>query len=51
VELGSSSILYRRKGTARWCIDRSSEKCSTTEGQAKRYQKNIQNVKRSIAEH
>jgi len=51
VELGSSSAFYRGKGTTRWYMDRSSEKCSTKGGQAKRYQKNIQNVKRSVAEH
>ena len=51
VELKSGSTLHRGKGIAEQCMDRSSKKHSTREGQAKRHQKNIQNTKKSIAEY
>ena len=51
VELGSGSIFYRGKGAAGQHTDRSSKKYSTRGGQAKRYQKNVQNIKKSMAEY
>jgi len=37
VELGSGSMPHRGKGIVGWHMDRSSEKCSTRERQAKGY--------------
>ena len=51
VELESSSMPCTGKSTARWHIDRSSEKCSKRREQAKRYQKNFQNADGSIVEY
>jgi len=51
VELGSGGIPNRGKGIAVWHTDRSSKKYSTRGGQAKRYQKNVQNIKKSMAEY
>ena len=48
VELGSGGISHRGKSTAGWHIDRDSKKHSNREGQPKGYQKNVQNVKRSV---
>ena len=51
VELGSGSMPHRGKGIVGWHMDRSSEKCSTRERQAKGYQENVQNVERCMAEY
>jgi len=51
VELESGSMHHRGKGAAGWYMDRGSKRYSTKGGQAKGYQKNIQNVERSVAEY
>jgi len=51
VELESSSMPHRGKGTAGWYMDRGSKRHSTKGEQTKEHQKNIQNVERSVAEY
>jgi len=51
VELGSGGIPNRGKGIAVWHTDRSSKKYSTRKEQVKKHQENVQNVKKSVAEH
>ena len=51
VELESGGTPYRGKGTTEQYVDRSSKRCSKRGGQAKRYQENIQNTKRSIVKN
>jgi len=51
VELGSGGIPNRGKGIAGWYTDRSSKKYSTRKEQVKKHQENVQNIKKSVAEH
>ena len=51
VELESGGIPNRGKGIAGWYTDRSSKKYSTRKEQVKKHQENVQNVKKSVAEH
>ena len=51
VKLGSSSIPYRKKSTARQRMNRNSKKYNKREDQPKEYRKNIQDIERSMVEY
>jgi len=51
MELESGGIPNRGKGIAGWYTDRSSKKYSTRKEQVKKHQENVQNIKKSVAEH
>ena len=44
-------VPQKGKGTAEWCMGRSPGKCSKGGGKTKGGQMNLQNAKRSVAEH
>jgi len=49
--LESNSTPCIGRGITEWCIDRSFKRCSERKGQAKRYQKNIQNTERNVVKY
>jgi len=51
VGLESGGMPYTGRGTARWHVNRSSEKLSKREEQAKKCQEDVQNTKRSVVEY
>jgi len=51
VGLKSSGVPRKGRSTAKWCVERNSERYSKKGGHTKRCQKNTQNVKRSMAKY